>query len=92
MAFSDRLVAAWYAPRLTPLTAALLPLSLLFRAVAAIRRRVYQAGIAQSASLPVPAVVGTAIIGRAELDAALARASSPKHHPGSLATKSTATE
>ncbi len=36
--------------------------------------------------------LGTAIVGRAELDAALARASSPKHHPGSLATKSTATE
>jgi D-beta-D-heptose 7-phosphate kinase / D-beta-D-heptose 1-phosphate adenosyltransferase len=35
---------------------------------------------------------GTAIVGRAELDAALARASSPKHHPGSLATKSTAAE
>ncbi len=35
---------------------------------------------------------GTAVIGRAELDAALARASSPKHHPGSLATKATAME
>jgi D-beta-D-heptose 7-phosphate kinase / D-beta-D-heptose 1-phosphate adenosyltransferase len=36
--------------------------------------------------------LGTAIVSRAELDAALARASSPKHHPGSLATKSTAAE
>jgi D-beta-D-heptose 7-phosphate kinase/D-beta-D-heptose 1-phosphate adenosyltransferase len=35
---------------------------------------------------------GTAIVSRAELDAALARASSPKHHPGALATKSTAAE
>jgi D-beta-D-heptose 7-phosphate kinase / D-beta-D-heptose 1-phosphate adenosyltransferase len=35
---------------------------------------------------------GTAIVNRAELDAALARASSPKHHPGSLATISTAAE
>jgi D-beta-D-heptose 7-phosphate kinase/D-beta-D-heptose 1-phosphate adenosyltransferase len=35
---------------------------------------------------------GTAIVGRAELDAALARAASPKHHPGSLATKTTAAE
>lgn len=35
---------------------------------------------------------GTAIVSRAELDAALARAASPKHHPGSLATISTAAE
>jgi D-beta-D-heptose 7-phosphate kinase/D-beta-D-heptose 1-phosphate adenosyltransferase len=35
---------------------------------------------------------GTAIVNRTELDAALARASSPKHHPGSLATISTAAE
>ena len=35
---------------------------------------------------------GTAIVNRAELDAALARASSPKHHPGSLATISIAAE
>jgi D-beta-D-heptose 7-phosphate kinase/D-beta-D-heptose 1-phosphate adenosyltransferase len=36
--------------------------------------------------------LGTAIVNRVELDAALARALSPKHHPGSLATKSTAAE
>jgi D-beta-D-heptose 7-phosphate kinase / D-beta-D-heptose 1-phosphate adenosyltransferase len=35
---------------------------------------------------------GTAIVSRAELDVALARAASPKHHPGSLATISTAAE
>jgi D-beta-D-heptose 7-phosphate kinase / D-beta-D-heptose 1-phosphate adenosyltransferase len=35
---------------------------------------------------------GTAIVSRTELDVALARASSPKHHPGSLVTKSTAAE
>jgi len=35
---------------------------------------------------------GTAIVSRAELDSALARAASPKHHPGSLATISTAAE
>jgi D-beta-D-heptose 7-phosphate kinase/D-beta-D-heptose 1-phosphate adenosyltransferase len=35
---------------------------------------------------------GTAIVSRAELDAALARASGPKHHPGALATPSTAAE
>jgi D-beta-D-heptose 7-phosphate kinase/D-beta-D-heptose 1-phosphate adenosyltransferase len=36
--------------------------------------------------------LGTAIVSRAELDAALARSSGAKHHPGSLATKSTAAE
>jgi len=36
--------------------------------------------------------LGTAIVNRIELDAALARSSSPKHHPGSLATKATAAE
>jgi D-beta-D-heptose 7-phosphate kinase / D-beta-D-heptose 1-phosphate adenosyltransferase len=35
---------------------------------------------------------GTSIVNRFELDAALARASSPRHHPGSLATISTAAE
>jgi len=78
VAFSDRLVAAWYAPRLTPLTVALLPLSLLFRAVAAIRRWVYQAGIAQSASLAVPVVVVGSIlaggVGKTPLTRALAAA------------------
>jgi tetraacyldisaccharide 4'-kinase len=78
VAFSDRLVAAWYAPRLTPLTAALLPLSLLFGAVAAIRRGVYQAGIAQRASLPVPVIVVGSIlaggVGKTPLTRALAAA------------------
>jgi D-beta-D-heptose 7-phosphate kinase/D-beta-D-heptose 1-phosphate adenosyltransferase len=36
--------------------------------------------------------LGTAIVSRAELDAALARASSLKHHPGSLASPSAAAE
>jgi D-beta-D-heptose 7-phosphate kinase / D-beta-D-heptose 1-phosphate adenosyltransferase len=36
--------------------------------------------------------LGTAIVSRAELDAALARSSGLKHHPGSLANKSTAAE
>ncbi len=64
MAFSDRLVAAWYAPGLTPLTAALLPLSLLVRAVVAIRRCAYRQGLLRSAWLPVPViVVGSIVIG-----------------------------
>jgi D-beta-D-heptose 7-phosphate kinase/D-beta-D-heptose 1-phosphate adenosyltransferase len=36
--------------------------------------------------------LGTAVISRAELDTALARASGPKHHPGSLANKLNAAE
>jgi D-beta-D-heptose 7-phosphate kinase / D-beta-D-heptose 1-phosphate adenosyltransferase len=36
--------------------------------------------------------LGTAIVTRIELETALARSTSPKHHPGSLATKSTAAE
>jgi D-beta-D-heptose 7-phosphate kinase / D-beta-D-heptose 1-phosphate adenosyltransferase len=36
--------------------------------------------------------LGTAIVSRAELDTALARSSGLKHHPGSLANKSTAAE
>jgi tetraacyldisaccharide 4'-kinase len=64
VAFADRLVAAWYAPRLTPLTAALWPLSLLFGAAVTIRTWVYRAGIARRASLPVPLiVVGSIMVG-----------------------------
>jgi D-beta-D-heptose 7-phosphate kinase/D-beta-D-heptose 1-phosphate adenosyltransferase len=36
--------------------------------------------------------LGTAVVSRVELDAALARAASPKYHPGSLATASAAAE
>jgi tetraacyldisaccharide 4'-kinase len=64
VAFSDRLVAAWYAPGLTPLTAALLPLSLLFRAATALRRWAYRTGFLRSAWLPVPViVVGSIVVG-----------------------------
>ena len=64
MAFSDRLVAAWYAPALTPLTGALLPLSLLFCAGVAMRRWAYRAGLLRSAWLPVPVVVvGSIVVG-----------------------------
>ena len=57
MRLAEELVAAWYAPRLTPLTAALLPLSLLFRAIVAIRRQAYRAHLVASASLPVAVIV-----------------------------------
>ncbi len=51
--FADRLVAAWYAPRVTPLAAALLwPLSLLFRAAVALRRALLPRGRAARAALP----------------------------------------
>jgi tetraacyldisaccharide 4'-kinase len=64
VAVSDRLVAAWYEPRLTPLTAALLPLSLLFRAGVAIRRFAYRARLLRSAALRVPViVVGSVVAG-----------------------------
>ena len=64
MALSERLVAAWYAPGLTPLTAALLPLSFLFRAATALRRGAYRRGLLPSAWLPVPVVVvGSIVVG-----------------------------
>ena len=57
MNLSDRLAAAWYAPALTPLAVALLPLSLLFGAASALRRLAYNSGIASSPALPVPVIV-----------------------------------
>ena len=61
MSFAERLVAAWYTPGLTPLVAALLPLSLLFRLAVAVRRKAYRLG---QASLPVPVVVvGSIVVG-----------------------------
>ena len=64
MVFSDRLVAAWYAPRLTPLAALLLPLAALFGAVAAARRRLYRAGRGGEPALGVPViVVGSILVG-----------------------------
>jgi tetraacyldisaccharide 4'-kinase len=66
VAFSERLVAAWYAPGLTPLTAALLPLSFLFRAATALRRWAYRTGLLRSTWLPVPVVVvGSIVVGGA---------------------------
>jgi tetraacyldisaccharide 4'-kinase len=64
VAFADRLVAAWYAPRLTPLTAALWPLSVVFGAAVAIRAWIYRAGIGHRTHLPVPVVVvGSIVVG-----------------------------
>ncbi len=57
MSIASRLVAAWYAPRLTPLTAVLTPLSLAFKGVVALRRSLYRNGILRAAKPPVPIVV-----------------------------------
>jgi tetraacyldisaccharide 4'-kinase len=57
MRFRDRLLQAWYSPRLTPLAAALLPLSWLFAAVTALRRGLYRARLLRAVRLPVPVVV-----------------------------------
>ncbi|NDP42660.1 MAG: tetraacyldisaccharide 4'-kinase, partial [Aromatoleum sp.] len=48
MRFVDRLNAAWYAPRVTPLAALLWPLALMFGAAAAVRRGLYRTGLLPS--------------------------------------------
>jgi tetraacyldisaccharide 4'-kinase len=64
VAFSDRLVAAWYAPRITPLAALLLPFSVLFRAAVAVRRLAYRTGLLPSSAVRVPViVVGSIVVG-----------------------------
>jgi tetraacyldisaccharide 4'-kinase len=66
MTFAERLVGAWSAPRLTWLTALLLPLSWLFRAGVALRRALYRAGLLRVTALPVPViVVGNITVGGA---------------------------
>lgn len=57
MAFRDRLVAAWYAPRPTPLAWALAPLAVPYGAVVAARRALYAAGVLRRRSAGVPVVV-----------------------------------
>lgn len=57
MAFRDRLVAAWYAPRVTWLSAMLMPLSWLFGAVVAARRALYRRGVLSGARVGLPVVV-----------------------------------
>jgi tetraacyldisaccharide 4'-kinase len=57
MSFAARLVAAWYAPRLTPLTAMLAPLSAVFVCAAALRRVLYRWGLLHVERLPVPVIV-----------------------------------
>ncbi|HEY1328693.1 MAG TPA: tetraacyldisaccharide 4'-kinase [Casimicrobiaceae bacterium] len=59
-----RLARDWYRSELTPLTAALTPLALLFGAVVAARRALYRAGWLRSARVTVPViVVGNVTVG-----------------------------
>lgn len=74
----------WY--RISPLHLILLPASWLFRALAALRRRLYQSGILSSYTLPVPVVViGNISVGgtgKTPLTLALARQlTDAGHHP-----------
>jgi tetraacyldisaccharide 4'-kinase len=75
---ADQLVAAWWAPRLTLLAAALLPFSLLFSAAVAIRRLAYRCGLFARAALPVPVIIAGGITvggaGKTPLARALAEA------------------
>ncbi len=75
---ADRLVAAWYSPRLTAIALVLLPLALLFRIGVATRRALYRIGVRHAVGLRVPVVVvGNIAVGgtgKTPLVAALARA------------------
>ena len=55
--FRDRLAAAWYARRLTPLSAMLLPLSWSFAAIVATRRALYRHGVLRRERIGVPVVI-----------------------------------
>jgi tetraacyldisaccharide 4'-kinase len=55
--FRDRLLAAWYARKRTPLSLALAPLSWLFAAIVAIRRASYRSGLLRVTRIGVPVVV-----------------------------------
>ena len=87
MTFAQRLVAEWYAPRLTPLTAALTPLALVFRAVATTRRALFKHGMLRRDRVRVPVVVvGNIAVGgtgKTPLVIALARSLAARGwHPG----------
>ncbi len=87
MSLASRLVDAWYAPRLTALTAALVPAAVAFGAIASARRALYRAGALRAQRLPVPVVVvGNITVGgsgKTPLAAALAHALAEQGwHPG----------
>jgi len=74
----QRLVADWYRPGLTPLTAALAPLAAIFAGITALRRALFRGGLVRVERLPVPVIVVGNITaggsGKTPLVAALARA------------------
>jgi len=64
--FTERILATWYAPRVTPLAALLWPFSLIYRLVVALRRALYRGGVLRAVRLPVPVViVGNITVGGA---------------------------
>src|SRR5438270_7057175 len=76
--FADRVVASWYSPRLTLLSALLSPLSSVFGAIVVLRRAVYRIRLLPSVTVSVPVVViGNVTVGgsgKTPLVIALARA------------------
>lgn len=87
MAFADRLVAAWYAPRETPLSISLAPLAGVYRLAVLARRTLYRRGVLDAERLPVPVVVVGNVTaggsGKTPLAIALAEAlASRGRHPG----------
>jgi tetraacyldisaccharide 4'-kinase len=57
VSFSQRLVAAWFSPALTPLSVLLAPAALAFRAATNVRRSLYRHGLLRIERLPVPVIV-----------------------------------
>jgi tetraacyldisaccharide 4'-kinase len=87
MSFSERLVAAWYAPRATALAVLLSPLAALYAIVTALRRALYRMRVLGSERLAVPVVVVGNIAaggtGKTPLVIALAEALAARgRHPG----------
>ena len=87
MRLSERLVAAWFSPRLTPLCALLVPAALVFRAAVRVRRALYQHGVLRTERLRAPVVVvGNITVGgsgKTPLTIALAREFARRGwHPG----------
>lgn len=57
MTFADRLVDAWYSPRMAPLATALAPLSAIYAGVVGARRALYRLGVLRATRVRVPVVV-----------------------------------
>lgn len=73
---ADHIVKTWYTPRVTPLAGLLWPLSLVYRAVVAVRHALFRIGWLRAERLPVPVVVVGNItvggVGKTPLTCALA--------------------